>query len=76
MLSTEIHLVTNMCLFNDIQSHFHKMKEQRLFFSLQTLWKILEYPRTKNLLLFSHGWKSYSSVTSHADGYGGETEAC
>lgn len=39
MLSTEIHLVTNMCLFNDVQSHFHKMKEQRLFYFIANIMK-------------------------------------
>lgn len=39
MLSIEIHLVTNMCVFNDIQSHFHKTKEQRLFYFIEDIMK-------------------------------------
>lgn len=39
-----------------------KWKNRGCFISSQT-WKILECPRTKNLLLFSHGWKSYSSAS-------------
>ena len=41
MLSPEIHLVTNMCVFNDIQSHFHKMKEQRLIYFIENIMKNL-----------------------------------
>lgn len=55
MLGTEIHLVTNMCVVNDIRSHFHKMKEQKLFYVTANIMKTLEYPSTENLLLFSHG---------------------